>query len=344
MDKELDVEFYFGNEMGDVKKIDYEIFTHPVHEVINYKLGPFRWQSKVSWLPFRRDYDCFVMLGEPMTLSTWILLVLGKLRRKRMIFWTHGWYGREGFVKKFIKKIFFRLADVTMTYGEYAKELMIKEGFKEDAIKVIYNSLSYDEQLSIRCQLTENAIFRNHFNNDFQTVVFIGRLTPVKKLDQLLNACNIARNNGFDYNLVFIGDGQEFQNLQSETEALSLMDRVWFYGPSYDEKELSTLLYNADLCVAPGNIGLTAIHAMTFGCPCISHNDFKWQMPEFEAIKEGVTGSFFKKDDIESLSNAIHNWLSTKKEKRNEVREACYKEIDKKWNPNVQIEVIKDSL
>lgn len=54
------------------------------------------------------------------------------------------------------------------------------------------------------------------------------------------------------------------------------------------------LIYNADLCVAPGNIGLTAMHAMMFGCPCISHNDFSWQMPEFEAIVPYKTGNFLK--------------------------------------------------
>lgn len=67
---------------------------------------------------------------------------------------------------------------------------------------------------------------------------------------------------------------------------------VWFYGSCYDEQTNAELIYNADMCVAPGNVGLTAIHAMTFGCPVITHSDFKWQMPEFEAIHPGKTGDF----------------------------------------------------
>lgn len=38
---------------------------------------------------------------------------------------------------------------------------------------------------------------------------------------------------------------------------------VWFYGSCYDEQTNAELIYNADMCVAPGNVGLTAIHAMT---------------------------------------------------------------------------------
>ena len=104
------------------------------------------------------------------------------------------------------------------------------------------------------------------------------------------------------------------------------------------------LLYSADLCVAPGNIGLTAMHAMAYGCPGISHNDFKWQMPEFEAIKEGITGEFFERDNAESLANSITNWLSTHENKREEVRNACFKEIDERWNPHKQLEIIKNVI
>ena len=103
-------------------------------------------------------------------------------------------------------------------------------------------------------------------------------------------------------------------------------------------------MYNADLCVAPGNIGLTAMHAMMFGCPCISHDDFCWQMPEFEAIREGKTGCFFKRDDINSLASTISKWLKEKENKRQEVREACFKEIDENWNPHKQIKIIKSVI
>lgn len=98
-------------------------------------------------------------------------------------------------------------------------------------------------------------------------------------------------------------------------------------GECCSEETNAKLIYNADLCVAPGNIGLTAIHVMMFGCPAITHNDFKWQMPEFEAIKSMETGMFFEKGNLDSLVNSILDWFEIKIKEREKVRLACYKEL-----------------
>ena len=174
--------------------------------------------------------------------------------------------------------------------------------------------------------------------------MFIGRLTKVKKLDMLIEAVARLKANEEHYNIVFVGDGVERDSLQQQVNGLGISEQVWFYGACYDEKTNAELIYNADLCVAPGNIGLTAIHVLMFGCPAISHNDFAWQMPEFESIKTGQTGDFFEKGSVESLASTITKWFAEKKDKRDEVRQACYKEIDTNWNPYYQMDIIKKNL
>ena len=156
----------------------------------------------------------------------------------------------------------------------------------------------------------------------------------------------VARLNDKDehYNIAFVGDGVERESLQQQVNRLGISDQVWFYGACYDEKTNAEMIFNADLCVAPGNVGLTAMHTMVFGTPVISHNDFKWQMPEFEAIKPGKTGDFFERNDMQSLARTISKWFTEKKGKREEVRKACYNEIDTNWNPYYQMEIIKKNL
>lgn len=343
MDKEMDIDFYFGDHYLNVKKMDYSLLSHKVTEVRNLHLGPFCWQTGVVSLAFKK-YDTFIMLGEPFTISSWMLMILSRLMGKRVFFWSHGWYGKETRLKALIKKAFFGLANGTMLYGNYAKGLMVKEGLNADKLTVIHNSLMYDRQIEIRKSLHSTDTYREHFGNSNPVVVFVGRLTQVKKLHQILQAQAICNENASPFNLIFIGDGEEMESLQKETVRLGLEKQVWFYGPSYDETELSQLLYDADICVAPGNIGLTAMHAMAYGCPCISHNDFKWQMPEFEAIKEGVTGTFFQRDNVESLADSIKKWIRQHSSQREEVRKACFKEIDEEWNPHVQLERIKGAI
>ena len=116
-----------------------------------------------------------------------------------------------------------------------------------------------------------------------------------------------------------------------------------FYGPCYDEKENAQLIYDANMCVAPGNIGLTAIHSLSFGTPALTHDSFEYQMPEYEAIIDGKTGTFFKKDDVNSMADAIQNWIENNTD-RDKTRHACYEEIDARWNPEFQMKVLKKHL
>ena len=157
----------------------------------------------------------------------------------------------------------------------------------------------------------------------------------------LVEVIDKLNREGKQYNLVLVGGGEEYDNLKRLVKERKLEEQIWLYGPCYDEKTNSELIYNADLCVAPGNVGLTAIHTMVFGTPVITHNSFEWQMPEFEAIQEGVTGAFFERDNMQSLTEQIRQWFFEKNDKRDEVRRSCYQVIDTSWNPYYQLEVIK---
>lgn len=345
--EEFDCDFVFGDSMSDVKKMDYNLLRGNVTETHTKRLfGGWYWQPGVVGQLFK-DYDHYILLGETRAVSTWAFCILARLikPKKKVYFWTHGWYGKESKLESFVKKLEFKLPNGGIfTYGNYARNLMIKEDFNPKKLFTIHNSLAYDQQLAVRKEMKETAVYTDHFGNENPNLFFVGRLTPVKKLDQILRAMVICKQNGHEYNMTFIGSGEKTEELQKQTVELGLQDNVWFYGPCYDEKELSDLIYNADLCVAPGNIGLTAMHSMVFGTPCLTHNNFPYQMPEFEAIQEGVTGSFFTMDNVSDIAEKINTWFSANGDKREEVRQNCFKEIDEQWNPYFQINVLKKNL
>lgn len=283
LDKELHCDFYFGDKMGDVKKMDYSELSNFKKELKNRTLfEPFYWQSGAVSL-FFKNYKKYIVLGEYYCLSTWILLFLCKFSKKHTYLWTHGWYGNEGLLKKMIKKIFFKLSDGIFLYGNYAKVLMLNEGFNENKLHVIYNSLGYDSQLKIRETLKESDIYTNHFKNDFPTIIFIGRLTKVKNLEQIIELQKGLQNKKINVNLIFVVDGEEKEKLES-LAVHHCIKNIWFYGACYDEVVLGELIYNATMCISPGNVGLTAMHAMVYGTPVLTNNNFAGQMPEFEAI------------------------------------------------------------
>lgn len=347
MDKELEVDWFFcGNAKRNLKLLDYSVLRHCNLTLEEKKIfGPIVYYKGIKSLNLQQ-YDVIICAGVIRCLSEWWLLQkIGKGMKKPKVFlWTHGWYGKETILQKMVKKFFFRKVDGFFLYGDYAKNEMQKEGFDETKLYVIKNSLDYDKQLELRKEMQPSTIYNEHFGNDYPTIVFIGRLTAVKKLEMLIKAVALLRQKGEEYNVTFVGDGEMRSELKKIVEENGLVSNVWFYGACYDEKMNAQLVYNADLCVAPGNIGLTAMHVMMFGCPAISHNDFKWQMPEFESIIPGQTGDFFEHDNVDDLAKSISRWLISKKNCREDVRKACYKEIDDHWNPHYQLNVIKTAL
>lgn len=345
MEKELNCDFVFGNSMSDVKKIDYSLLKNFVKEVSNryFFNGRISYQVGVIGL-LKKNYSSFIVLGDFTCISTWLFLLRAKvIKGKKVFLWTHGWYGRESFLKCIIKKIFFGLADGVFLYGNYARNLMIQNGIKSSKLFVIHNSLDYTRHITIRNTLTYSDIYKSHFKNDFKNLFFIGRLTFVKQLDLILFALQGLKTNGLNYNLTFIGNGEANIFLRELVNRLGLSENVWFFGECYDESVIAKMIYNADLCVSPGNVGLTAIHSMVFGTPVLTHNCFKNQMPEFEAIKEGVTGGFFNYGNVDSLMTSITKWFC-ESTNRDKTRSNCMKEIDSEWNPEFQINIFKRQL
>ena len=346
IDQEFDCDFVFGDSYLDVKKMDYSLLQGKVTEVHTKHFGSWYYQLNIQPL-LKKEYDSYIMLGESRALSTWLFCLRAKLfyPKKKIYFWSHGWYGKETRMERLMKKVLFKLPNGgVFLYGNYARELMIKEGFNPDKLYVIHNSLAYEEEVSVRNNLSPSQVYREHFRNSHPNLIFLGRLTVSKKLDMVLQAMAVLSDKGQVYNMTFIGDGEVKEELKALTEELRLQNRVWFYGPCYDEHVLGEMIYNADLCVSPGNVGLTAVHSMVFGTPVLTHDDFSHQGPEFEAIHEGETGGFFQCGSINSLVEKIADWFVENKDKRDQVRQICMKEIDDYWTPRFQIEILKKHL
>lgn len=346
IDTEWDCDWYFGHTTTDIKEMDTSLLSN-VYYYKTYRWGQkFYWQRGILGLLFRHDYRSFFMLAESRCLTAYLFFFFAHyfFPKKKVQVWTHGWYGKETPMEARLKLWMFRHVDGIFVYGHHAKQLLVERGIPEEKLYVIHNSLDYDRQLMLRRHIQVNDIYRVHFGNNLPVLLFIGRLTEIKRLDLLIEAVGLLRNQEEHYNVVLVGDGAMRVELERQVNDQGLTDRVWFYGACYDEQRNAELIYNADLCIAPGNVGLTAMHSMAFGCPIITHNDLKWQMPEFEAVQPRVTGDFFERGSVESLSKCISRWQQSHAGKRNAVRQACYHEIDTQWTPQFQMEVIKKNL
>lgn len=341
IDDAFDCDWYF--EDTDNKLAVFDTAKLKRVKILHSRMfGPFYWVCGMLLLLFRKEYTHFLMMGHSRNLSTFCFLILKRLLcpKKKTYLWTHGVYGKESRGELLWKKCLLGSADELLIYGDYACHLMEHIGFASDRLHAIHNSLSYDVQLKLRNQLTQSDVYQSYFGNTHPVIIFIGRLNPVKKLPMLVDAISKLKERGEIYNLILVGDGPDKERLQSLAKEKGVLSQMWFYGACYDERKNAELIYNADICVAPGNIGLTAIHVLMFGCPAITHNDFAYQMPEFEVIKPKVTGDFFMRDDIASLVYVLSEWFVVNRNRREEIRKACYGVIDSQWTPQYQMKVL----
>ena len=342
MDRELQCEFFIGDRVASSIKLmnynDLKGFKKILHYIP--LIGKFYWQKQAVNLAFR-NYKNYIITGEPYCISTWLILLITKLLGKKTYLKTHGWYGDETLIKKILKKFFFSLSSKVLLYGDYARDLMLKEGFSPEKLVCIYNALNYDQQWLIRQGLKKTNIYKQYFGNEYPVLLYIGRIQAIKKLKLLVEAQLELHRKGIKCNLVIVGEEVENTNIKAIVAKNKLNDYAWFYGACYEEKILGEIIYNADVCVSPGNIGLTAMHSLVYGTPIITHNNFANQMPEFEAIEKGVTGDFFIENSLEDLCSKIEYWISQDPISREKIRVRCYAKIEDKYNPVVQINILK---
>lgn len=343
MDQKWDINWCFGPKYDNIKDLDYNSLKI-VHKLnrINLPLG-LSWMKGAVKQAFSQRNAKIILTGDILCLSNWAILFINRLlfSKNSCYLWTHGWYGREGRCKQLIKRVFFALSKGVLLYSNYAKEVAIQHNVNPNKLAVIHNSLDYPHQKSIVDSLSPSDIYTSHFKNTNPVVIFIGRQTKQKKLFQLIHAIANLKKQNIHLNLVIVGDGKEDCNNKALVNDLGV--NAWFYGECYDERANAELIYNADLCVSPGNVGLTALHAMTFGTPVISHNDFSSQMPEVETIIDGRTGTFFEKNSITDLQQAIYNWLK-QHTNRDQIREECMNVVSKSWTPLYQLNIIESFL
>jgi glycosyltransferase involved in cell wall biosynthesis len=344
--------FFFGKTLQKgIKEIDFcspdwKFYQNRLHPIRNLRIkGLLIWQLGVMNEVFRKNWDTFIFLGDMYVLSTWCSAIIARFTKKPVFFWGHGIYGNETVIKRFFRKSFLMLANKHFLYGNYAKCQMIKSGFDESKLYVIYNSLNYNKHLHLRDEVVNKDFYKSKrfFKNpNLPTLVFIGRLTLQKKLELLIQTVRELNADVDCVNLIIIGNGHALSMIADLS--VSLKNTLHFYGPCYDEKEIGRLLANASLCVSPGNVGLTAIHSLSFGTPVITHNNFAKQMPEFEAIQEDITGAFFEENSVESLKISIRDWLDRHPIKKSDLISACYKKVDEFYNPYYQLKVFNLAL
>lgn len=343
MSQHLPVDFFSGDKLPhneSIRKMRTDLIPGYITEYHAHFIGPFEFSSGWCRLAMHKRYSTFIITPNYLAINQYVFLVLCRLLGKTVYAWTHGLISSRSSKRLLcISRFYFSFVKGILLYGDKARNNMIEYGFSPSKLHTIYNSLDYGLSYSLRFVVIDDLFYPTAVGNRNPVLVFIGRLTHVKKLDLIIDLVLKLKDRSVTVNCVFIGDGPERSHLEAKA---AFLDGIYFLGPIYDEALIGKYLANASLCISPGNVGLTAIHCLSFGLPVATNDNFDTQMPEHEAICDWVTGFFFKEDDIDDLTSKTVAWLQSKD--REEVRNACYKVIDTKYNPRNQVRIMQSVL
>jgi len=316
-------------------------FTKAETLILRLPFSPaLSWQPGAVRKVWSEHPDVVIALGSPYSVTAWVLAIIGWFRNMPVLLWGHGLLGEEYGPKWWLRKTLYRLAAGQLLYGEYARDLLVKKGFDEHSLYVVYNSLDFDEQQRIAGEITpeETAAFRDSLNvtSEEGLVVFTGRLQKVKRLDLLIEAIGILSRENRRVHVALIGEGDEEVALKQLAVDLGVEEQIDFLGPSYDERFIGKVIAASDVSVIPSGAGLSVMHALVFGTPVILHDRVEHHFPEWEAVIEGETGYFYRYGDVNDLALKIYQAVSSGQQKER-MSIACRSIIEQKYNPHMQL-------
>lgn len=308
-----------------------------------FSIKRLMWQKNIVSMSNFKEYDIFIFLGNPHVISTWVASILAKIFNKPVLFWTHGWLRQERAPREIVRTIFYKIADALLVYGDRAKTIGERKGYPKSKIYVIGNSLDYNAHKIVRDRFLEIQKKDNCINVKFTPPYFliVSRLIHAARIDlAILAMLEIP----FDCRLIVVGDGPERERLESL--AVKVNAKVEFLGPVYEEEKLAKLFMQCLAVVSPGKVGLLSIHALTYGAPVITHNDYDQQMPEVEAVIPGITGELFEFDNVNDLAAKMTKFENSQRNLNdpNDIGWEAIKMVERNFTPDSQVTKIVEAL
>lgn len=195
------------------------------------------------------------------------------------------------------KKKVIRTFDCFIAVSNFVKQNMIRQGFPENKIKVLYTGIDTKTFCS---------------NEDIKRepiVLFIGRLTEQKGCDYLIKAMRIVNQEIPNAKLYIIGDGPERLSLEELSSDIKV--NCTFLG-AQKEVKVKEMLSRAQVFCCPSfseGLGMVFLEAQAMGVPVVSFDS--GGIPE--AVITNKTGLLYPEKDILGIAQGIIKFLTDSK-------------------------------
>lgn len=268
------------------------------------------WQGGIARI-LRGPYDAVICPEAVHNIENLIILLLQWAHGKKVIIYGYGFRpgnknGLAAIFRNLARKLMLKLSDAIIVYTERGYKKCLHMGLSPERIFISGNTLDTKYLMSLQqCILQDEleSLCRKFNLAEKNVLLFVGRLSSVKRLDVLIKAFRQLQGDlKNNWVLLIVGEGKEKRNLLKSIEGLN---DVYYLGPIYDERELTKIFMISDLLVIPGRVGLTCVHGFCYGVPVLTSRTDVEQSPEFDYIEHQKNGFLIDKPCPDEYARAI---------------------------------------
>lgn len=280
----------------------------------SFQIGPVIFQRGLLRHGVVGKFDVVIFEGGARLATSFPILLFRKLKRRKSIIWLKGWpeeTKKSLGAKYLIKKLLLHLADAYIVYGHESLKSLRLYGVDESKITVIQNTVDVADLLAKyyegAADCVQNAEIRALIASGKPYIFTIGRIIPSKRVDDLFEAFQALKADGFDdVRLVIAGDGPGFDALMARASALRSA-KTHVLG-KISEIDAKILYANSLFCVFPGAVGLSLNEAMAAGKAVICADE---PGPDTELLVHEWNGLRFRRGDIDALAASMRALLDS---------------------------------
>lgn len=207
------------------------------------------------------------------------MLIKNELKNMPLVFHVHSTeWGRSGgggsHVITHIEDTAAQVADRIITVSYAMKEDLARHGWGEKNIHVVWNGVDPERYNPEKTDKEKVRKLREKYGiqEDEQMMLFVGRLTWVKGVRNLLQALPLILNEFPKVKLVILGGGEEQKDLMGMAERLGVKDKVIYRFEFVPEDERILHYAASDLCIFPSiyePFGIVSLEAMAMEKPIV---------------------------------------------------------------------------
>ncbi len=268
--------------------------------------------KKICWQAVTaqaRRADLVIVQQVARELTNYTLLALRRRAGFKLALWGHGTEFQRSWttpLARWVKSRSFSGIDYWFAYTPGVAEIVANTGYPRERICSVFNSLDTDSELHCRLLVTADqtqGLFRRlGMSSAAYLICYCGSLYKAKRLDMLLEACQLLRASGMDLHVGILGDGGERESLEK------LRRTPWLHLAGAIHGQAKALWLKAAQCmVIPGVVGLAVVDAFVHECPLVTTN-IPGHGPEIEYLTDHINGLRVG-NDVSCLAGAIRSVL-----------------------------------